>query len=195
MRFGERPMTSDSSWPDLLKATLAGAVQDVATVRSDGNSLQNITHGVTIRRLVTHVDQRGSVVELYDTRWGFSSEALPSAYCFTIRPGVVKGWNLHESHEDRYALLEGDMELVLFDPRADSPTHGHVCRIRLSSMDRCLVNVPMNVWHADINIGCKDVVVINFPTKAYDHAAPDKWRLPIDTPLIPYRFPAGVVSG
>ncbi len=34
----------------------------------------------------------------------------------------------------------------------------------------------------------KDVVVIDFPTAAYDHADPDKYRLPIDTPLIPYSF-------
>ena len=26
------------------------------------------------------------------------------------------------------------------------------------------------------------------PTRPYDHANPDKYRLPIDTPLIPYSF-------
>jgi dTDP-4-dehydrorhamnose 3,5-epimerase len=100
----------------------------------------------------------------------------------------VKGWNLHRNHEDRYALLHAEMELVLFDPRPDSPTCGQVCRIVLSEHRRSLVNVPRNVWHADHNIGLKDVVVVNFPTIPYDHSNPDKYRLPIDTDLIPYSF-------
>jgi len=117
------------------------------------------------------------------------------AYTFTIRPGVVKGWNLHRRHQDRYTILQGEMELILFDPRPASPTFGELCRVTLSEHDRCLVNVPIDVWHADYNIGTRDVVVVNFPTIAYDHAAPDKWRLPIDTPLIPYRFPPGTTGG
>ena len=49
-----------------------------------------------------------------------------------------------------------------------------------------LVNVPKFVWHADVNIGQRDCVVVNFPTTPYDHVNPDKYRLPLDTPLIPY---------
>ena len=116
------------------------------------------------------------------------------AYCFTIRPGVVKGWNLHREHEDRYALLHGEMELVLYDPRPESSTCGEVSRIVLSEHHRCLVNVPKNVWHADHNIGATDVVVVNFPTIPYDHARPDKYRLPLNTNLIPHSF-GNVIGG
>ena len=174
-----------------LEETLAAATQDGATVTSEGRPLRRLTQGVTIRRLVTHTDARGTVTELYDPRWGFHPDPLVFSYTFTIRPGVAKGWNLHRHHEDRYAILQGQMELVLYDPRPESPTRGEVCSIVLSEHDRCLVNVPVDVWHADHNIGARDVVVVNFPIIPYDHAAPDKWRLPIDTPLIPHRFPPG----
>jgi dTDP-4-dehydrorhamnose 3,5-epimerase len=30
--------------------------------------------------------------------------------------------------------------------------------------------------------------VVNFPTRPYDHASPDKYRLPLDTDEIPYEF-------
>ena len=80
------------------------------------------------------------------------------------------------------------MELALYDPRPDSPTCGEICRIALSAQNRCLVNVPRNVWHADHNIGSTDVLVVNFPTIPYDHANPDKYRLPLDTDLIPFSF-------
>lgn len=179
----------------LLDTTLAAALQDRATVTPAGKGLQRLTEGVVIRRLPTHTDARGTVTELYDTRWDFHADPLVFAYTFTVRPGVVKGWGLHRRHEDRYAILQGEMELVLFDPRPESSTYGEVCRIVMSEADRCIVNIPTHVWHADHNIGNRDVLVVNFPTMQYDHAAPDKWRLPIDTPLIPHRFPAGAVGG
>jgi dTDP-4-dehydrorhamnose 3,5-epimerase len=95
---------------------------------------------------------------------------------------------LHREHEDRYTLLQGEMEMVLFDPRPDSSTCGEVCRLVLSEHHRCIINIPRNVWHADHNIGAKDALVVNFPTIPYDHSHPDKYRLPIDTDLIPHSF-------
>ncbi|MGB8604824.1 dTDP-4-dehydrorhamnose 3,5-epimerase [Bradyrhizobium sp.] len=178
----------------VLEGTISAATRDAATVSPDGSRLQRLTRGVAIRRLVTQTDSRGTVTELFDQRWR-EQEPLVFCYSFTIRPGVAKGWSLHRRHQDRYALLQGEMELILFDPRPDSPTCGEVCRIVISEHDRCLVNVPIDVWHADHNIGTRDVVVVNFPTIEYDHAAPDKWRLPLDTPLIPHRFPAGTSGG
>jgi dTDP-4-dehydrorhamnose 3,5-epimerase len=172
----------------LLDRTLAAAVRDRQLATPDGRPVCRLTEGLSIRRLPTIVDARGSVTELFDARWNWHAAPLVFAYTFTIRPGVVKGWNLHREHEDRYVLLAGEMELVLYDPRPGSSTTGEVCRIVLSGHERAIVNVPVNVWHADHNIGAGDVVVVNFPSKAYDHASPDKYRLPLDSPLIPYSF-------
>ena len=177
------------------EALLRAAVQDRPTVTAAGQPVRRLTDGVRIRSLPTHFDQRGSVTELFDPRWHFHPDPLVFAYYFTIRPGVVKGWNLHQRHEDRYALIKGELELILYDPRETSPTFKEVCVIRISEASRVVVTVPINVWHADFNVGTEDVIVANFPTMAYDHADPDKWRLPIDTPLIPYSFPAGVRGG
>jgi dTDP-4-dehydrorhamnose 3,5-epimerase len=181
--------------PDLLGESLAAAKKDSQLVTPDGIPLRRLTDGVTLRYLPTQVDERGSLMELYDPRWNWHPEPMVFAYSFTLRPGVVKGWGLHQDHEDRYVLLQGELELVLYDPRPGSPTVGEVCRIQLTPYRRVIVNIPRNVWHADHNIGSSDVLVVNFPTAAYDHAKPDKYRLPIDTDLIPFRFPAGTRGG
>jgi dTDP-4-dehydrorhamnose 3,5-epimerase len=181
-------MNASTTTLSLLDRTLAAATRDKQMATAAGERVTRLTDGVTIRPLKTISDARGSIMELFDPRWGWHPDPLAFAYTFSIRPGVVKGWNLHREHDDRYALLQGVMELVLFDPRPESPTCGEVCRIVMSEDHRALVNVPRNVWHADHNIGSTDVVVINFPTVAYDHANPDKYRLPIDTDLIPHSF-------
>jgi dTDP-4-dehydrorhamnose 3,5-epimerase len=171
-----------------LDKTLAAARRDQQMATPEGEQVRQLTDGVRIRPLPVHADLRGSVCELFDVRWGWHDEPLVFAYAFTIRPGVVKGWSLHKEHEDRYVLIQGEMDLVLFDPRPESSTYGKVCKITLTSNQRCIVNIPRNVWHADHNIGSTDVLAVNFPTICYDHASPDKYRLPVGTDLIPHSF-------
>jgi dTDP-4-dehydrorhamnose 3,5-epimerase len=164
--------------------------QDVKTVEPGGESVQPLPDGVTFRDVVTHVDERGSVVELFDPRWGWHKDPLVFSYSFTIRPGMIKGWGVHKKHEDRYFILLGEMEIVLYDDRPDSPTRGLVSKIVLTEYRRRLMNIPAGVWHADRNIGSRDVVVVNFPTIQYEHDNPDKYRLPLDNDYIPYKFDA-----
>jgi dTDP-4-dehydrorhamnose 3,5-epimerase len=113
----------------------------------------------------------------------------------TVRPGIVKGWGMHEHHEDRYIVLRGEVLIVLYDDRPSSPTRGLVSKVHLSEWNRRLMNIPIGVWHAYWNIGDVEALAINFPTLPYQHNAPDKVTLPIDTDKIPFHFPSGTRGG
>lgn len=162
--------------------------RDSQMVNPDGSRLGDLPEGMTVRRLITHVDARGSVCELYDERWGVHPDPAVFAYTFTIRPGMAKGWGVHREHEDRYAFLAGELELAFYDGREDSATAGREFRLVLHERDRSLLVIPRGVWHAERNIGASDVVVVNFPSIPYDHALPDKYRLPLDTDELPVRL-------
>lgn len=177
-------MSSVSESQRLYEASL----KDQETVTAEGKDLRKLPHGVTVRELVLHTDDRGAVMEMYDPRWGWHPDPLVFTYFFTIRPGWAKGWGMHKLHEDRHCLLNGEMKLVLYDSREESPTFGLVSEIYLTEKRRCLVNIPAGIWHADENIGTVDLLTVNFPTIQYDHKSPDKYRLPLHTDLIPYRF-------
>lgn len=163
-------------------------IQDPATVDAAGRPLAPLPAGVGFWDVPTHSDDRGTVCEIYDPRWGWHPEPLVFVYMFTLRPGKVKGWGMHKRHEDRYFILAGELEVVLYDDREGSPTRGLVSKVVLTEYRRRLMNVPPGIWHANHNIGTKDVIVVNCPTTPYDHENPDKYRLPLDTDLIPYRF-------
>ncbi|MCW2997783.1 MAG: hypothetical protein JWN65_1332 [Solirubrobacterales bacterium] len=166
-------------------------VQDVQTVTADGARIDTPPAGVSVHDLTTHVDDRGTVCELYDPRWGVNADPLVFAYMFTLRPGAAKGWGVHRVHEDRYAFLSGELELVLYDGRPDSPTSGREWRTVLSGYRRQLLVIPRGVWHAERNLGATDAIVVNFPTIQYDHASPDKYRLPLDTDELPVQLGPG----
>jgi dTDP-4-dehydrorhamnose 3,5-epimerase len=154
-------------------------------VTSEGRPVGSLPAGVQLHELATHADERGTVCELYDLRWDVQADPMVFAYLFTVRPGHAKGWGIHREHHDRYAFLEGELELALYDERQDSPTSGLVATLVLSGRNRQLLVIPPGVWHAERNIGATEVIVVNFPTIPYDHESPDKYRLPLDTDELP----------
>ena len=182
------PNNSDSKPPSLAQTLYEASLQDQETVTPQGESVKTLPAGVVLRPLIVHPDDRGEVMEMFDPRWDWHPDPIVFTYYFTIRPGWAKGWGMHRIHEDRYCLLRGEARLVLFDAREDSPTHDMISEIFMSEKRPCIINIPAGIWHADENIGPSDILVVNFPTIQYNHADPDKYRLPLHTDLIPYRF-------
>ncbi len=95
---------------------------------------------------------------------------------------------MHRSQDDRIAVLFGAVRWVWFDERPDSSTTGNVVELTLTERNRSLFVTPANVWHAVENVGETDAAFVNFPSVPYDHADPDKYRLPLDNDRIPFSF-------
>lgn len=163
-------------------------IKDEPSVNTAGETLHRLPHGVTFRDVTTHSDDRGTVCEMFDPRWQWHPDPFAFAYMFTMRPRKIKGWGMHKKHDDRYFIMFGEMEIVMYDARPDSPTRGLLAKVVMAEHHRRLMNIPPGIWHANHNVGDKDVVVVNFPSTPYDHADPDKYRLPLDTDQIPYSF-------
>ena len=117
-------------------------LRDIQTVEPSGRRLDRLPHGMVVRELVTHTDERGTICELYDPRWGVTPDEMVFAYQFTIRPGMAKGWGMHREHEDRYAFLDGELELAFYDARESSPTFGEQSRLFLSQLHRTAARDP-----------------------------------------------------
>ena len=163
-------------------------IKDEQTVDSNGKSIQTRIEGVVLRYLNTIADERGSVCEVYDLRWNYHAEPLVYVYHVSIRPNAVKGWVCHEFQDDRSFFSQGETQVVLYDARPDSPTYKMINEFVLGDHHRGLLTIPAGVWHALKNIGNKDATFVNMPTKPYNHEDPDKFRLPLENDLIPYKF-------
>lgn len=174
-----------------VETTIEGLEQarkDVATVGSDGTSLQDAIAGVEVRRAVTHADERGTLCEIFDPRWGFTDDPLVYAYLVTLRPGQIRGWVVHLVQNDRLFVYEGVVRIVLYDARTDSETYGRLNVLHHGTHDRGLVRIPAGVYHALQNVGDREAAFVNLPSEPYRHDDPDKYRLPLDNDVIPYRL-------
>jgi dTDP-4-dehydrorhamnose 3,5-epimerase len=93
---------------------------------------------VTVRPLVSHVDARGSLAEVYREHW-VGAERVMQFNAVRSQPGVLRGVHAHATHLDYIVLLEGRMLLGIHDLRPDSPT------ARVSSLIECEGQVPSGV--------------------------------------------------
>ncbi len=162
--------------------------QDPQTVLPSGERVAPLIDGVKIRYAVTQVDERGSLCEIFNPAWAFHTGPLVYLYEFSIAPGRAKGWVMHKEQDDRIFLRHGRVKIVLYDDRPQSKTYKMLNVLCFSDQNRMLISYPDHIYHAFQNIGSTEAVLINLPTKAYNHANPDKFRLPLINDKIPYRF-------
>ncbi|MDH4102089.1 MAG: dTDP-4-dehydrorhamnose 3,5-epimerase family protein [Thermoleophilia bacterium] len=164
------------------------ARQDVGSVTVEGELIQEPIAGVHLRRAPTHADERGTLSEIFDVRWGFTEDPLVYVYHVTIRPEQVRGWVVHRTQNDRLFAYAGVLKIVLYDGRTESDTFGRVNVLHLGEHDRALLSIPAGVYHGVRNVGDREAAFVNLPSVPYQHDDPDKYRLPIDNDIIPYRL-------
>jgi dTDP-4-dehydrorhamnose 3,5-epimerase len=160
---------------------------DRPTVDDHGRLRETGLDGVVLHMLgPLQADHRGTLLEVVDVRAPFWREPIVYAYRVTIRPGRIKGWGMHKLQADRYFVTAGRLRVVLYDGRTASPTYQRFAEFYFTDETPGLLLIPQGVWHADQNIGDRDAVVINFPTRAYDRDTPDKYRVDPASGEIPF---------
>jgi dTDP-4-dehydrorhamnose 3,5-epimerase len=162
------------------------ARRDRPSVDAEGRELDQGIEGVAFRRLAPHSDHRGSLVPFLDTRDPFWIEPVVYAYEITIRSGRIKGWGMHEHQTDRYFVASGNVRVVLYDGRPDRSSYERFAQFFFTDATPGMLAIPPGVWHADQNWGETDARIVNFPTRPYDAASPDKLRLDPHSDVIPF---------
>jgi dTDP-4-dehydrorhamnose 3,5-epimerase len=175
--------------PDGELEVVPHAQRDAPTVTASGQRMARID-GVELLRLTPEPDHRGSLTEVLTAANPFWREPVVHSYLFTMRPGRIKGWGMHKRQADRYLGVRGEVRVVLFDGRTDSPTHGVYDQYFLGEELPSLLRIPPGVWHADQNVGPGEAAILNLPTVAYNPDDPDKYRIDPHSGEIPFDWNA-----
>jgi dTDP-4-dehydrorhamnose 3,5-epimerase len=151
---------------------------DRPTVDDKGRRRASGLDGVVLHMLgPLQADHRGTMLEVLDVRDPFWQSPIVYAYRITVRPGRIKGWGMHKLQSDRYFVASGRLRVVLYDGRTTSPSYQQFAEFQFTDETPGLLLIPPGVWHADQNTGDRDAVIVNYPTRAYDHDQPDKYRI------------------
>ncbi len=146
--------------------------------------------GVKIKHLKVIPDERGRLMEIL-RRDDDMFTKFGQVYMTTAHPGVIKAWHYHKLQSDNLAAIHGTVQIALYDPREDSPTHREVNVFCAGSHSPILVHVPPLVYHGFKNIGPEEAFIVNTVTEPYRYDDPDEYRVdPFDND-IPHDWSGG----
>ncbi len=141
--------------------------------------------GVKIKKLKVVPDERGRLMEILRADDEFF-EKFGQVYMTTTFSGVVKAWHKHEKQADNMACIAGMVKVVLRDARKGSPTFEKIDEYFMGVHNPILIHIPTGIWHGWKCIGPEESIVVNAPTRMYDHNKPDEQRLDPHKGGIPY---------
>ena len=87
-------------------------------------------HGLVLRPLDVHRDERGDFTEIFKTHWPGTIDTKQWSLVRSA-PNVLRGPHLHLAHDEMFLLLQGTAFVGLRDLRPGSPTRNRSCLIEL----------------------------------------------------------------
>ncbi|QKY06932.1 dTDP-4-dehydrorhamnose 3,5-epimerase family protein [Janthinobacterium lividum] len=168
---------------------LAGAKQDGESITKEWKpTTPSLIDGVIFQEIKPVLTAYGSLTEIFRTEWVPDAAQIGQIFASTLEPGGLSAWHAHAITTDRLFVAAGQMRVVLYDARADSPTFGMLNEFKLGTKRPGLLVVPPRVWHGVQNYCSTPAILVNAVDHAYRYDAPDHWRVPADSETVPYRF-------
>jgi len=169
---------------------LAGARKDPQIVTNAWRKIQPGIDGVTVREVLHVPRDHGIITETYRPEWDPTGAPLVHVYQSRLFPAAIGAWSCHMQTIDRLFVNQGHLKIVLFDDREESATYQRIIELHVGDARPAFLVIPIGVWHGLQNLGSADALILNYPTRAYDYEDPDHYRLPYDSPEIPYSWGA-----
>jgi len=141
--------------------------------------------GVQIHPLRRIQDERGVVMHMLRADAPHFVE-FGEIYFSMIFPGVIKAWHLHSRMIINYAVVDGNIKLVLYDQRPESPTYRRLQEIVFGQINYQLVTVPPGVVNGFTAVGGQRALVANCANIPHDPT--EITRIDPLTPSIPYSW-------
>jgi dTDP-4-dehydrorhamnose 3,5-epimerase len=167
---------------------LPGAKKDPQLITRDWQKLEELIDGVSVREVVHVPRYHGVITEVFRPEWDPTGLPVVHIYQSRLYPGALGAWSCHAQNTDRLFVNQGNIKVVLYDGRDESKTSGTLNELHAGDARPCLIVLPPGIWHGLQNLGSREALVLNMPTKPYDYEDPDHYRLPYDTPEIPYSW-------
>ena len=163
---------------------IASARKDGPQVTSEWARLQQSIDGVSIREVLHVPRDHGVITEMYRPDWDPSGLPVVHIYQSRLFPGAIGAWSCHSQE----VAAGADRQIVLYDGREESPTFKRVMELHVGDARPAFLVLPPGIWHGLQNLGAADALLLNFPSRGYDYEDPDHWRLPYNSPEIPYNW-------
>jgi dTDP-4-dehydrorhamnose 3,5-epimerase len=145
--------------------------------------------GVTIKKLVTHPDERGNFEEVIRVSDEFFHEGFGQLSRSYMVDGVVKAWHIHKTQIDWWYVASGTVKVALYDKRESSKTYKELDEFILGKSElNAVLKIPFQVAHGlKVLVGPADLIYVT--SSIYNTA--EEGRIAYDDPEIGYDWIQG----
>jgi dTDP-4-dehydrorhamnose 3,5-epimerase-like enzyme len=119
----------------------------------------------------------GNLAEIFNMEWdSIYREPVEHMYMIRNRPNTREEWHVHTKTVDRYVLLQGVLEVALFDGRDGGESAQKLVQFELNSLGDSGPNalrIPPGVWHTFRSAG--EFALLNCKYPGFNRENPDKY--------------------
>ena len=102
--------------------------------------------GVSVIKKQEIVDDRGKILHMLRTDDN-EFKKFGEIYFSFVNPQKIKAWHYHELMTLNYAVVDGEIKLVLFDNRPESKSKGVIQEFIISNKNHYLISIPPKIWN------------------------------------------------
>ncbi len=166
---------------------MLGGQRDEVSITADWSPAnRQLIEGVSFTEVKNVPSGYGYLTEVYRTDWGIEPAHVDQVFQSLLFAGGVSAWHAHGESTDRLFATSGLVLVVLHDARPGSSTMGLTNVFRLGIVRPGLVVIPPRVWHGVKCVSPEPAALLNLVDHAYRYEGPDHFRLPPDSPQIPF---------
>jgi len=142
--------------------------------------------GVIIVPLKQIADERGTVLHMLRADSPVF-DRFGEVYFSEVNYQMVKAWKRHQRMTQNFAVPTGNIKLVIYDDRNDSPTRGNIEQLIIGRPDNyVLVRIPPGLWYGFQGLNEQPSLIANCADMPHDPEESE--QKPTDDPSIPFTW-------
>jgi len=138
---------------------------------------------VKIKSIKRFADDRGYLAEIIKEGEETFCEVKQTSYTVAY-PNVIKAFHWHKKQSDVWFPVSGNLQVVLYDMREDSPTYQETQVIYAGEDNPQLIMIPPQVAHGYRVLGEKPAGLFYHTSEVYDPKNLDEERIEYNDPKI-----------
>ncbi len=138
---------------------------------ADTTQRSDLIEGVAVKKLKIFANDQGYLFETLRNDDSFYDKEFGQVLMFEVYPGVIKGYHLHEKHDEYISCVKGNIKYVIVK---EYPDGSHkINTFVLGERNPMLLKIPRGLWRGYMPLGNQPAMVMDIMSRPYNSQDPD----------------------
>ena len=146
---------------------------------ADMTQISELIEGVEVKKLNVFANDQGYLFETLRNDDSFYENKFGQVLILQVYPNVIKGYHLHEKHDEYITCIKGNIKYVIVKEYPDGSKK--INKFVIGEKNPALIKIPRGLWRGYMPLENKSAMVMDIMSRPYDSKDPDtKEKDPFD---------------